>query len=176
MKILRLILLVLSVSGCKHRGTQVTTASNESQWTVSGWYIRPEIEDQKGDHWELSKRLGIRINTSADERSFEQAVAYLKGFDKYLAKRTDRELFDMLATTKRNYNNAEYPVACRGNEMILDEIWRRYDRGLMVLPREEDYKDIGLYTGDSGPSITISDIIHGLPIRKKNRSTGTPTE
>jgi hypothetical protein len=167
MKSLCLILLLLSVLGCKHRGTKEANASNEGKWTVSGWYVRPEIQDREGDHWEPDKKAGGMTNVSASKRATEQGESYLKGFDAYIAARTDHELFDMLATTERSYNRAEYQVAWTGNEIILDELRKRSERDSLVFPREEDYNEVYVFTGSGGPAYSIADVIHGLQLRKK---------
>ena len=141
--------------------------SNEVKWTISGWYVRPEIQDREGDHWEPAEKAGGMTNVSVGKRAFEEAESYLKGFDKYLAARTDRELFDMLATSGRNYNRAEYPVAWMGNEIILDELRKRSERDSLVCPRQEDYNEVYVFTGSGGPAYSISHVIRGLQLRKK---------
>lgn len=161
MKSLFLMLILWGIVGCKDRGHQGADATSSGPWTVSGWYIRPDIEDNEGDSWK-SVKDGPPTNTSAEERGAKQAEAYLVGFDKYVAARKDLELFEMLATSERNYNRVEYRVASDGNQIILDELQERHDRGHLMLPREGDYRDKDVFTGVGGPLCPISSLIHSL--------------
>ena len=46
-------------------------------------------------------------NSSANQRAIKESEAFLNGFDKYVAARTDLELFTMIAPLGRAYNGAE---------------------------------------------------------------------
>ena len=55
-----------------------------------------------------------------------------------------------------------YWVASMGNDVILHELYERRGMRSLELPREEDYTDVGVFTGGGGPFILITDIIHSL--------------